>query len=312
MKRQLVLVVLTLTACRHATSLPYYSDRTLTPRFIADDSPVLDTLHRIGDFSFVDQRGRSVTRRTVSDKIVVASFFYASCRQLCPTLRSQLRRVQSAFRDDDGLVILSHTIAPESDSVEVLERYARQNHLDDERWLLLTGARSELERMARDDYFVELTDSGGKTNGKLLHTETFVLNGDTADKLLIQVGQGGGKGKGKGGGQARGQGGGGGNNKMVVRGPHGGKAVVSKGQKNTVVRRNTYVNKTYVNKRVVVVRPVRGWYRKPYYGNFVAGVALGTVLAVGAVGVAPIAPASNLCWYWSDPAMINGYWDYCY
>src|SRR4029078_6843123 len=87
----------------------------------------------------------------------------------------------------------------------------------------------------------------------------------TAHKLLIQVGQGGGKGKGKGGGQARGQGGGGGNNKMVVRGPHGGQAVVSKGQKNTVVRRNTYVNKTYVNKRVVVVRPVRGWYRKPSY-----------------------------------------------
>jgi hypothetical protein len=131
----------------------------------------------------------------------------------------------------------------------------------------------------------------------------------TADQLLIQVGQGHGGGKGKGkGGHARGPGGGG--NNVVVRGPHGNKAVVSKGQKNTVVKR-TYVNKTYVNKRVVV-RPVRGWYRKPYYGNFVAGVALGTVLAVGAVGVAPVAPASNLCWYWSDPAMINGYWDYCY
>ena len=136
-----------------------------------------------------------------------------------------------------------------------------------------------------------------------------VLDHSTADSLLIQIGQGhGGKGKGKGG-HARG-GGGGGGNKMVVRGPHGGKAVVSKGQKNTVVKR-TYVNKTYVNKRVVV-RPVRGWYRKPYYGNFVAGVALGTVLAVGAVGIAPIAPAPDLCWYWSDPAMINGYWDYCY
>ncbi|HLC09473.1 MAG TPA: hypothetical protein VJK06_09345 [Methyloceanibacter sp.] len=129
-----------------------------------------------------------------------------------------------------------------------------------------------------------------------------------ADQLLIQVGQGGGKGKGKGkGGHARGPGGPG--NKVVVRGPHGGKAVVAKGQKNTVVKR-TYVNKTYVNKRVVV-RPVRGWYRKPYYGNFVAGVALGTILAVGAVGIAPIAPADDLCWYWSDPAMINGYWDYC-
>lgn len=161
-------------ACRHE-ALPYYGDRTLTPRFVADDSPVLDTLHRVGDFALLDQRGRSVTRHTVDDKIVVASFFYASCRQLCPTLRSQLQRVQAAFRDDDHVMILSHTIAPEADSVAVLERYARQNHLDDRRWLLLTGARSEIERTARDNYFVELTDSGGKTSGTLLHTETFVL-----------------------------------------------------------------------------------------------------------------------------------------
>lgn len=169
------LVMIVATGCRNTTSLPYYGDRTLTPRFVADASPTLDTLHRVGDFSFIDQRGRHVTRRTVNGKIVVASFFYASCRQLCPTLRSQLQRVQATFRDDHTVMILSHTIAPGSDSVEVLERYARQNHLDDQRWLLLTGARSEVERMARDDYFVELTDSGGKTNGKLLHTETFVL-----------------------------------------------------------------------------------------------------------------------------------------
>lgn len=130
----------------------------------------------------------------------------------------------------------------------------------------------------------------------------------TAGQLLIQVGKGGNKGKGN---QARrGNGGGGGVNRTVIRGPGGKKTVVTRGQKNTVVKR-TYVNKTYVNKRIVV-RPVRGWYRKPYYGNFVAGVALGTVLAVGAVGIAPVAPAPNLCWYWSDPAMINGYWDYCY
>lgn len=161
--------------CRRPASVPYYGDRTLTPRFIADDSPALDTLHRVGEFRFIDQRGRSVSSRTVQGKIVVASFFYASCRQLCPTLRSQLQRVQAEFRDDDGVMILSHTIAPESDSVEVLARYARQNKLDDRRWLLLTGAHSEIDRVARDGYFVELTDTGGKTSGRLLHTETVVL-----------------------------------------------------------------------------------------------------------------------------------------
>jgi len=164
-----------MAGCRHAATVPYYGDRTLTPRFIADDSPVLDTMHRVGEFQFVDQRGRSVNSRTVRGKIVVASFFYASCRQLCPTLRSQLQRVQAAFHDDDGVMILSHTIAPESDSVEVLARYARENKLDDRRWLLLTGAHAEIDRIARDGYFVELADRGGKTAGRLLHTETFVL-----------------------------------------------------------------------------------------------------------------------------------------
>ncbi|SRR5581483_1089778 len=65
----------------------------------------------------------------------------------------------------------------------------------------------------------------------------------------------------------------------------------------------------YVNKKVVVVRPYKAWVRKPYYGTFVAGVALGTILAVNAI---PPAPAPNLCWYWANPAHTRGYWDYCY
>jgi len=28
--------------------------------------------------------------------------------------------------------------------------------------------------------------------------------------------------------------------------------------------------------------------------------------------VAPAAPpADGLCWYWADPSMTTGYWDYC-
>jgi len=54
---------------------------------------------------------------------------------------------------------------------------------------------------------------------------------------------------------------------------------------------------------------VRGWNRRPYYGRVIAGVALGTIIAAAA---APRAPADNLCWYWTNPARTNGYWDYCY
>jgi hypothetical protein len=57
---------------------------------------------------------------------------------------------------------------------------------------------------------------------------------------------------------------------------------------------------------------VRYWNRKPYYGDFIGGVVLGTILGVGAVGVAPPPPGPQFCWYWTDPSMTRGYWDYCY
>jgi protein SCO1 len=172
--RWLALCLLGVAACARRDHLPYYVDRTLTPVWPGWGRSA-DTLHRVSDFDLVDQLGRVVSGETIRDRIVVASFFYASCRQLCPTLRSQLQRVQTAFDARSGVMILSHTIAPESDSLEVLARYSRENHIDASRWLLLTGARSEIERLARQSYFVELSDSGGKTNGRLLHTETFVL-----------------------------------------------------------------------------------------------------------------------------------------
>ncbi len=57
---------------------------------------------------------------------------------------------------------------------------------------------------------------------------------------------------------------------------------------------------------------VRNWNRQPYYGEFIGGVVLGSILAANGIGVVPYAPEPYLCWYWADPYMIRGYWDYCY
>jgi hypothetical protein len=55
----------------------------------------------------------------------------------------------------------------------------------------------------------------------------------------------------------------------------------------------------------------RPWVRRPYYGTIIAGVALGTIITVAAIGVVPVRPDPNLCWYWADPYGNQGYWDYC-
>jgi hypothetical protein len=57
---------------------------------------------------------------------------------------------------------------------------------------------------------------------------------------------------------------------------------------------------------------VRGWSHRPYYGQFFGGVVLGSILAATGAGVVPYSPYPELCWYWADPYMYRGYWDYCY
>ena len=57
---------------------------------------------------------------------------------------------------------------------------------------------------------------------------------------------------------------------------------------------------------------VRPWLRRPYYGSFIGGIALGAIFGATAYGVPPPPPADYLCWYWTDPSYMYGYWDYCY
>jgi protein SCO1/2 len=153
--------------------LPYY-DASRTPSWPSSAGAIRRS-HVVGDFRLTDQDGRTVSRRDVAGKAYVAAFFYAQCRTLCPDVRVQLSRVHEAFATDSMVRILSHTVMPETDGPRRLADYAARNRVDGDQWRLLTGSRAELERVARDAYFVELSDSSGATQGTLRHTETLVL-----------------------------------------------------------------------------------------------------------------------------------------
>jgi hypothetical protein len=98
------------------------------------------------------------------------------------------------------------------------------------------------------------------------------------------------------------------------RGAGAQRTTVAHGHRGGGVHRHTAVNGRHgvAARHAVVVRPVRPWVRRPYYGRIVAGVALGTVIVAATVAVVPVAPAPDLCWYWADAAQIQGYWDYCH
>src|SRR5688572_23230993 len=85
-----------------------------------------DTIyHTIDDFSFIDQDSAEITKQTFDGKIYVADFFFTSCRTICPIMKTQMLRVYDSVENDPDVLILSHTIDPEYDTVALLREIGR-------------------------------------------------------------------------------------------------------------------------------------------------------------------------------------------
>lgn len=106
-------------------------------------------------------------------KIYVADFFFTSCPTICPIMKSQMLRVYEKFKDDERILLLSHSIDPEHDTVEVLKEYASGLGIDAKRWHLVTGAKEEIYDTA---YLYKLAAMEDKNApGGFIHSGSFTL-----------------------------------------------------------------------------------------------------------------------------------------
>ncbi len=82
--------------------------------------------------------------------------------------------IQTAFINNPKVMLLSHTVFPEMDSVSVLKAYAKKNGVIDTKWNLVTGDKKEIYSMARKSY---LAVKLGKPEElyDMVHTENFIL-----------------------------------------------------------------------------------------------------------------------------------------
>lgn len=157
------------------TTLPFYNDAKFTPNWLSPNDKLLDTFHRISPYSLTNQDGKTVTEKTFKEKIYVVDFFFTSCPGICPKMTDNMMILQDEFIDDNEVMLLSHSVTPERDSVPVLKRYADDKGIISNKWHLVTGTQDEIYRLGRKDYFVEESLGLEKEEDDFLHTENFVL-----------------------------------------------------------------------------------------------------------------------------------------
>lgn len=154
--------------------MPVYHPSQLDPRLV-DPSVRQETgVHHIKDFSLTDQNAATVTLRDAKGKVILADFFFTTCGSICPKMSTQMARVQDAYKGDDRLLLLSHSVTPETDSVPLLKAYGERYGADPAHWRLMTGDRKQIYDLARTSYFA-CTDEGDGGPDDFVHTENLVL-----------------------------------------------------------------------------------------------------------------------------------------
>lgn len=170
----LALVLVAYFMLKPSDRLPIYHPSQLDPRLVDPSLKGVTGEHHIKDFNLIDQFGERFTLDDAKDRIIVADFFFTTCATICPKMTVQMERVQAAYKSEPRLLLLSHSVTPEMDSVPVLAAYAATHNADPDRWRFLTGERAQIYDLARKSYFAVLDEGDGGPDD-FVHTENFVL-----------------------------------------------------------------------------------------------------------------------------------------
>lgn len=134
-----------------------------------------DTIyHTIPDFSFTNQDGKTVTQETFKDKIYIADFFFTTCPTICPIMKTQMLRVYEKYKENPDVLILSHTIDPTYDTVEVLHEFADRLGVSSDTWHFVTGEKEKIYDIGQNSYMVTAREDPEEPGG-YLHSGAFLI-----------------------------------------------------------------------------------------------------------------------------------------
>lgn len=167
-----VIIYLFYNALQPKQILPIYTPAMVNTELVAEEIQHVRKYHTIEDFALVNQNGDTITQEDYKDKIYIADFFFTTCPTICPIMTKNMASIQDKI--GDNVMLLSHSVTPQIDSVSQLKKYALEKGVDDSKWNLVTGDKKQIYELARKSYLAVKTDGDGGPFD-MIHTENFIL-----------------------------------------------------------------------------------------------------------------------------------------
>ena len=154
--------------------LPIYNPTDFNPKLVDKSIRNFSDNHRVKDFNLINQNGIKVSSKDYENKIYVVDFFFTSCPSICPIMTNNMLLIQEEFIQNNNIMLLSMSVTPEIDNVEVLKKYAIEKGVIDSKWNITTGSKKHIYELARKSYFAVL-DQGDGGLQDFIHTPNFIL-----------------------------------------------------------------------------------------------------------------------------------------
>ena len=170
----IITISLFYTVLKPKKELMIYNPSDVNPELVDSTVQYIAKNHTIADFSFTNQNGKTITQKDYEGKIYVADFFFTTCPTICPKMTNNMVWLQNQIKNNPKVMLLSHSVTPDIDSVPVLKKYALEKGVIDRKWNLVTGDKSAIYYIARKSYMVVKTGKPAELYD-MVHTENFVL-----------------------------------------------------------------------------------------------------------------------------------------
>ena len=136
--------------------LPIYNPTDFNPKLVDKSIRNVSDNHRVKDFNLINQNGIKVSSKDYENKIYVVDFFFTTCPSICPIMTNNMLLIQEEFIQNNDIMLLSMSVTPEIDNVEVLKKYAIEKGVIDSKWNITTGSKKHIYELARKSYFAVL------------------------------------------------------------------------------------------------------------------------------------------------------------
>jgi cytochrome oxidase Cu insertion factor (SCO1/SenC/PrrC family) len=141
--------------------------------------PVLPVIGPVAGFTLMDQDGRLITLADLTNHVWVADIIFTRCAGPCPVMSQSLKSLQDALPPASSAKLVTLTTDPDFDTPMVLKKYAGRFGADSNRWLFLTGPKTEIGRLAANSLKLGATpvkpEDRQTPEDLFIHTTIFVI-----------------------------------------------------------------------------------------------------------------------------------------